>query len=361
MHKIDGAGHINNLFVPEDALLNRPPTEITADWLNALQMEIANVITWAEINLNKSDNTQLLAALQAKFAVLAPSGDYATKSAVQLDDYKIADADVVGSADALVASYFPAITDLSGAHGMVLHVRARAANTSASPTFTPNNGVVAAKTIVKGNLLPLVAGDIAGAGFWAELRYDYEDDNWVLLNPAKGLQPEVQSALLGEIRYVCQANAPAGWLKANGVAISRTTYSALFGVVGTMFGPGNGSTTFNLPDLRGEFIRGLDDGRGVDAGRGLGSKQKGSLLGYDKFNDAVFGLSTTSDVGSTSQTVVGVDAYDVNDYVGARLRGATDATSNTLPGASDGASGGYSGVSRPRNIALLPIIYTGVF
>jgi phage-related tail fiber protein len=128
-----------------------------------------------------------------------------------------------------------------------------------------------------------------------------------------------------------------------------------------MFGPGNGSTTFNLPDLRGEFIRGWDDGRGVDAGRGLGSKQKGSLLGYDKANDAVFSLSTTSDVGATTQSVIGVDAYDVNDYVGARLRGATDATSNNLPGAADSASGGYSGVSRPRNIALLPIIYTGVF
>lgn len=334
MHKIDGAGHMNNLFVMEDALLNRPPTEITADWLNAVQMEIANVITWAEITLNKSDNTQLLAALQAKFAALAPSGDYATKSAVQLDDYKIADADVVGSANALVASYFPAITDLSGAHGMVLTVRALAANTSATPTFTPNNGVVAAKTIVKGNNLPLVAGDIAGAGFWAGLRYDLTLDKWVLQNPATGLQPLVQPALLGEIRHVCQATAPAGWLKANGAAISRSTYSALFGVINTMFGPGNGSTTFNLPDLRGEFIRGWDDGRGVDSGRGLGSSQSDEFKSHThQYTDRYIGGS-----GSVS--------YDTGS-LGGSITGTTV------------ANGGIE--TRPRNIALLPIIYTGVF
>jgi microcystin-dependent protein len=166
--------------------------------------------------------------------------------------------------------------------------------------------------------------------------------------------------IIGEVRYVCQPSPPAGWLKANGVAISRTTYAALFGALGTLYGAGDGSTTFNLPDLRGEFIRGFDDGRGVDPARSLGTKQKGTLIGYDKSNDAVFGVSTTTDFGSASQAVVGVDPYSTADYAGANLRGATDVGSNALPGNADGASGGYSGVARPRNIALLPIIYTGV-
>jgi microcystin-dependent protein len=67
--------------------------------------------------------------------------------------------------------------------------------------------------------------------------------------------------------------APAGFLKANGAAISRTTYATLFGVCGTTYGVGDGATSFNLPDARGVTIRGWDDGRGLDAGRGFGTYQ----------------------------------------------------------------------------------------
>lgn len=74
--------------------------------------------------------------------------------------------------------------------------------------------------------------------------------------------------------------APSGWLKRNGAAVSRTTYSALYGVIGTSYGAGDGSTTFNLPDDRGMFDRGWDDGRGVDAGRVLGSYQTSQNLAH---------------------------------------------------------------------------------
>ncbi len=77
----------------------------------------------------------------------------------------------------------------------------------------------------------------------------------------------------GDIKYSARSTAPAGWLKANGAAISRTAYPELFAVIGTHYGEGDGFSTFNLPDLRGEFIRGWDDGRGVDGGRTLGSQQ----------------------------------------------------------------------------------------
>lgn len=77
----------------------------------------------------------------------------------------------------------------------------------------------------------------------------------------------------GLIGFFSQTSAPSGWLKANGAVVSRTTYASLFSAIGTTFGVGDGSTTFKLPDLRGEFLRGLDDGRGVDAGRSLGSFQ----------------------------------------------------------------------------------------
>ncbi|MDI6872580.1 MAG: phage tail protein, partial [Bacillota bacterium] len=66
---------------------------------------------------------------------------------------------------------------------------------------------------------------------------------------------------------------PSGWLECDGAAVSRTAYAALFAAIGTIWGAGDGSTTFNLPDLRAEFIRGWDHGRGVDPGRTLGSYQ----------------------------------------------------------------------------------------
>ncbi len=82
-----------------------------------------------------------------------------------------------------------------------------------------------------------------------------------------------EAAPPGVISYTAASSAPTGWLKANGAAVSRTTYAKLFAAIGTDYGPGDGSTTFNVPDLRGYHIRSLDDGRGVDSGRVRGSTQ----------------------------------------------------------------------------------------
>lgn len=84
---------------------------------------------------------------------------------------------------------------------------------------------------------------------------------------------QLKSELVGEVAFFARSTPPSGWLKANGAAVSRTTYAALFDAIGTTFGVGDGRTTFNLPDLRGEFIRGLDDGRNIDGGRELGTAQ----------------------------------------------------------------------------------------
>ena len=66
------------------------------------------------------------------------------------------------------------------------------------------------------------------------------------------------------------ATPPAGYLECNGAALSRTTYAALYAVLGVTYGKGAGTaanTTFRLPDLRGQFIRGWDNGRGIDPDR----------------------------------------------------------------------------------------------
>lgn len=74
----------------------------------------------------------------------------------------------------------------------------------------------------------------------------------------------------GAVQWFAMTNTPVGWLECNGAAISRTNYAALFAAIGTTFGAGNGSNTFNLPELRGEFFRGWDHGRGVDTNRVFG-------------------------------------------------------------------------------------------
>ena len=77
----------------------------------------------------------------------------------------------------------------------------------------------------------------------------------------------------GLVCHFANTAMPTGWLQANGAAISRSVYASLFAAIGTTYGVGDGSTSFNLPDVRGEFLRGLDSGRGVDTGRVAGSAQ----------------------------------------------------------------------------------------
>ena len=185
----------------------------------------------------------------------------------------------------------------------------------------------------------------------------------------------------GMVSYFARGNAPAGWMKANGAAISRTAYAALFAAIGTTYGAGDGANTFNLPDLRGEFIRGVDDGRGVDGGRALGSPQGSSFASHNHgVNDPGHGHGVNdpghahgvNDPGhSHGIPVASGDGYvgDINLNGGSRS-GKSTGTSGTgisIQGAGTGIwiSGSGTGIStqaagsnetRPRNVALLACI-----
>lgn len=144
----------------------------------------------------------------------------------------------------------------------------------------------------------------------------------------------------GAVQAFARATPPTGWLRANGAAVSRATYNSLFAAIGTTFGSGDGSTTFNLPDLRGEFIRGLDDGRGVDAGRLLGTAQAGA-------GDALRIEGRASAAGGT------LPPYDVTmpaDGTATAWLNTGDANSSLDVDLRFSSAG--AGV-RPRNVALL--------
>lgn len=139
----------------------------------------------------------------------------------------------------------------------------------------------------------------------------------------------------GIVAHFARNSAPTGWLKANGATISRTTYAGLFAAIGTAFGAGDGLTTFKLPDLRGEFLRGWDDGRGADAGRAFGSFQ------VDDFKSHVHGGFEEA-------------GFD-NGGVGSQPRLTFD---DGIPfeGTVQNMTSGGSNETRPRNVALLACI-----
>ena len=134
----------------------------------------------------------------------------------------------------------------------------------------------------------------------------------------------------GSIFWFAANAAPAGYLKANGANVNRTTYAALFAAIGTTFGVGDGSTTFTLPDLRGEFARGWDDGRGIDSGRTFGSAQGHAFASH---------THTYTASGASGNSVTGgpTPIYDGGQTLNTGAQGAAAET-------------------RPRNIALLAII-----
>lgn len=86
-----------------------------------------------------------------------------------------------GTVDAITGTFAPVPTTFI--NGLSYYVRAAGSNTITNPTFTPNSGTLAAKTIVKRNNQALVVGDIAGAGHWLELVYDSVLDKFILQNP----------------------------------------------------------------------------------------------------------------------------------------------------------------------------------
>jgi microcystin-dependent protein len=138
----------------------------------------------------------------------------------------------------------------------------------------------------------------------------------------------------GTVQFYAASTAPAGWVKANGAALSRTAYATLFAAIGTTYGAGDGSTTFNAPDLRGEFPRGWDDGRGVDSARAIGTAQAAAFASH---THNVAGVATgLSADGANSGGAVGV--FNVT---------GTSTLTSTSAGDTE---------TRPRNIALLAII-----
>jgi microcystin-dependent protein len=134
----------------------------------------------------------------------------------------------------------------------------------------------------------------------------------------------------GTVNAYAGNTIPDGWLSCNGFVVSRSQFPELFRAIGTTYNTGGESgSEFRLPDLRGEFIRGLDGGRGVDTGRALGSAQSDLLKAHTHGLTQV-GISTSSGANSFTQQTTGV------------------------PNGATASTGGAE--TRPRNVAMNFII-----
>lgn len=158
------------------------------------------------------------------------------------------------------------------------------------------------------------------------------------------------------------SSAPAGYLECAGQAVSRTTYAALFAVIGTSFGAGDNSSTFNVPDMCGKFPRGWDHGRGVDPNRVLGSTQSDELKSHSH------GASAAVAGEHTHSTRVGGDNNGVRPATPTNAITMSEAAADTAPpGTGQIESAGGHGhtitvnstggsETRPINVAWMFII-----
>jgi len=155
----------------------------------------------------------------------------------------------------------------------------------------------------------------------AEAHLKDEDGNVIQLTTAGKIKKtsieDFNFIPVGLVAPYAGSTAPDEWLLCNGAAVSRETYADLFAVIGTTYGVGDASTTFNVPDLVGYFVRGLDIAGAVDPdSRALGSTQQdGIKKHYHNVGTATYG---DSDLGANVQrgSVSEQDTSSVNKSTG---------------------------------------------
>ena len=135
---------------------------------------------------------------------------------------------------------------------------------------------------------------------------------------SSALAGAVNAVPLGSVTAFAGSAAPAGWQLCYGQAISRTQYAGLFAVTSTTYGSGDGYTTFNLPDLRGRAIAGIDNMGGTDAGRLSTANTAGTTTGTETITltSAESGVPAHSHVNTLTNNAVTSGAMSANSTHG---------------------------------------------
>lgn len=249
--------------------------------------------------------------------------DYGITDAVKIGDFGIGGAAPIASIDGfgLAGGFYGTGTNTSTPmqYSSVINLPYQ------DRTYTAQIG------ITQGTSVPhIYARNVSSPGVWSPTVEVLHSQSPTFLTTTTVANSAYASvfATCGMIAYFATSTPPSGFLKANGAAVSRTAYANLFSIINTYFGAGDGSTTFNLPDLRGEFIRSWDDTRGVDTNRVFGSWQAQDIQPH---THAIYASGSNTSYGRQG---TGSGAGDYNALT------ASTGTTET----------------RPRNVALLACI-----
>jgi microcystin-dependent protein len=152
----------------------------------------------------------------------------------------------------------------------------------------------------------------------------------------------------GAIMPFAMNSAPTGWLAANGAAVSRATYAALFSAIGTTYGAGDGGSTFNLPDLRGYFVRGSGTNTDGTASGAFGAKQNDEIKSHSHFIANTDTTTASDSPQITSENFLAREGFNpAGTTLAYKLKG-----SSTTPTVGLTSTTGSS-ENRPNNIAML--------
>lgn len=149
---------------------------------------------------------------------------------------------------------------------------------------------------------------------------------------------------VGIISPYAGSSAPTNWLLCYGQAVSRTTYALLFAAIGTAYGAGDGSTTFNVPDLRGRVVAGLDNMGGSAASRltGISGSVSGTTLGASGGEEAH--TLTTPEIPSHSHVQQYANAGSGVDNTQSSTAGKTSPSASAMSTQSTGGGGAHNNV-----------------
>lgn len=344
---VPGVGLVGGKFTDGNALLAQPASLDPAAWANLVTDELINVVRAAGLTPSESQSDQLLQAIQ-KFASndyknsvrVVVTVDIALAGLQTVDGVTLTEGDrvlVAGQTTALQNGIYVAATgawtrsvdadtSIEVTDGLLVPVEQGTSHADSVWQLVTNGPIVLGTTALTFEKTLGLTGITAGT--YKSLTVDKRGRVVGGTNPTTLAGYGITDGFTtGEVTFFACSTPPNGYLKANGALLSRTTYADLFAAIGTTFGAGDGSTTFRLPDLRGEFIRGWDDGRLVDALR-------------------VFGANQGQDIQPHTHSVYSSGNNTSYGYQG----------TGSGPGVYVATSSAGSTETRPRNIALLACI-----